>query len=200
MPEQTSREDLNGRLALIEAMIAEGRRTTESWGWRYILWGVAFYVAIAWTAWAHSGWAWPITMVAAMAVSLIAGSFKPGQRAQTSLTRSIRSVWDAFGISAFLIFMSLGFAGRVTDARIFIAVFAGMLGMANAASGLTLRWKPQLACAAVWWVAAAAACFVTPRQALIILLVAIFLGQIAFGIYGMVRMGAGKSQRGAAHA
>ena len=34
-------QDLNDRLTLIETMIAEGRRSTESWGWTFVLWGVA---------------------------------------------------------------------------------------------------------------------------------------------------------------
>ena len=46
-------------------MIAEGRRTTESWGWTFVLWGVAYYVAIAWAALGHSTLAWPVTMIAA---------------------------------------------------------------------------------------------------------------------------------------
>ena len=40
--------ELKDRLNLIETMIAEGRRTTESWGWTFVLWGVAYYIAIAW--------------------------------------------------------------------------------------------------------------------------------------------------------
>ena len=41
-------QDLKDRLSLIESMIAEGRRTTESWGWTFLLWGVAYYIAIGW--------------------------------------------------------------------------------------------------------------------------------------------------------
>ena len=53
----TSNEEmeLKDRLSLIETMIAEGRRTTESWAWTFVLWGVAYYVAIFWTALNH----WP---------------------------------------------------------------------------------------------------------------------------------------------
>ena len=51
MPDHTTEQELNDRLALIERMIAEGRRTTESWGWTFVLWGVVYYVAIAWSAW-----------------------------------------------------------------------------------------------------------------------------------------------------
>ena len=40
MLEHTSEQDLKDRLSLIEQMIAEGRRTTESWGWTFVLWGL----------------------------------------------------------------------------------------------------------------------------------------------------------------
>jgi len=49
-------QELKDRLSLIESMIAEGRRTTESWAWTFVFWGVAYYVAILWTAVYH--WPW----------------------------------------------------------------------------------------------------------------------------------------------
>jgi hypothetical protein len=76
-------------------------------------------------------------------------------------------------------------AGRI-DPQTFIAAVAAMLGTANAASSLILKWKAQFACALVWWTAAAASCFVTVAQSLIVGLVAIFLGQIVFGTYMMI--------------
>ena len=33
MLDDTTEQDLKERLSIIERMIAEGRRTTESWGW-----------------------------------------------------------------------------------------------------------------------------------------------------------------------
>ena len=56
-----------------------------------------------------------------------------------------------------------------------------MLGSANAASGMTLKWKVQLGCALVWWAAAIFSCFGTVRQSSIALLVATFFCQIVFG-------------------
>ena len=47
MADQITERDLKDRLRLIESMIAEGRRTTENWGWTFVLWGVAYYIAIA---------------------------------------------------------------------------------------------------------------------------------------------------------
>ena len=50
MTEKMPEQELKDRLNLIETMIAEGRRKTESWGWTFVLWGVAYYVAIAWSS------------------------------------------------------------------------------------------------------------------------------------------------------
>ena len=44
-------QELKDRLSLIESMIARGPADTESWGWTFVLWGVAYYVAIGWAAW-----------------------------------------------------------------------------------------------------------------------------------------------------
>ncbi len=44
-------KDLAERVRLIESMMAEGRQKTESWGWTFVLWGVAYYVATAWATW-----------------------------------------------------------------------------------------------------------------------------------------------------
>jgi hypothetical protein len=200
MDDQTTTQDVKDRLTLIESMISEGRRTTESWGWTFVLWGVAFYVAMAWTAWGHSAWSWPVTMATAAVITVILASIKTGREAATTLGRAVGSVWLALGISMFLLFLSLGIAGRLTDPRMFIAVASGMLGMANAAAALILRWRVQFGCAVIWWAAAAAACLVTGSQAAIIFIIAIFICQIAFGIYGMIREAGEKSHRDTAHA
>jgi len=200
MKDQTTMQDLKDRLTLIETMISEGRRTTESWGWTFVLWGMAFYVAMAWASWGHSVWSWPVTMAAAVVVTVILASIKTGREAGTTLGRAVGSVWLALGISMFLLFLSLGIAGTLADPHLFIAVASGMLGMANAASALILRWKVQFGCAVIWWAAAAAACFVTGSQAAIIFIIAIFICQIAFGVYGMIREAGAKSHRDTAHA
>jgi hypothetical protein len=61
-----------------------------------------------------------------------------------------------------------------------------MLGVANGASGMILRWKAQIACAIVWWISSVAACFGSVAQLTTVFLVAIFVCQIVFGIYAMV--------------
>jgi hypothetical protein len=200
MQDETTAKDLKDRLELIEAMISEGRRSMESWGWTFVVWGLAYYVDIAWATWGQSAWAWPVTMVAAVIVTIVVANLRGGREVGTTLGRAIGSVWIALGITMFVVFFSLGITGRLTDAHQSIAAAAGMLGMANAASALILRWKVQLGCAVIWWAAAVAACFSTESRAAIVFLIAIFLCQIAFGVYGMIREGLAKSHRGTAHA
>jgi hypothetical protein len=200
MQDHVTNQDLKDRLSLIESMIAEGRRRTESWGWTFVLWGIAYYVAIAWSAWGHSSWAWPVTMIVAVIITIAVASRKSGNRPKTTIGRAVGSIWMALGISMFLLFAALGFSGRLTDQHIFLAVIAAIFGMANGASALILRWNVQFACAVVWWVAAVLTCFGSDTQSLIVFLIALFLGQIVFGIYGMVAKGHGRKARGAVHA
>ena len=192
-------QELKDRLSLIETMIAEGRRTTESWGWVFVLWGLAYYVAIAWAAWGHSYLAWPVTMIAAFALTAALAARKRAIHPRTNMSRAIGSVWIAMGISMFVLFMSLGFSGRLTDPHGFVAIATAMLGTANATSSMILKWKMQFACAVVWWAAAVASCFGSKTQLWGVFLVAIFFCQIVFGIYGMI-MEARRRNQGATHA
>jgi len=167
-------QDLSERLSLIESMIAEGRRSTESWGWVFLLWGVAYSVAIAWGSWGQGlsvwgnryveigsvriGLAWPVTMILAVIATLAIGMRNGRTSPATSLVRSVVSVWVAAGIAMLVLFPAFGASGRL-DQHIFVAIVAAQLGVANVASGLILRWKAQLACGIVWWVTSVAACF-----------------------------------------
>jgi len=200
MQDHTTEQELKDRLSLIESMIAEGRRNTERWGWMFVLWGVAYYVAMAWSAWGHSAWAWPVTMFIAVVVTIAVASLKSGNHPGTTLGRAIGSIWIALGISMFLLFLALGLSGRLTDQHLFVAVISAILGMANGASALILRWKVQFACAAAWWVTAVATCFGTDSQGTTVFLVAIFLCQIAFGTYGVIAEAQERKRRGPIHA
>ena len=200
MQDHITEQELKERLSLIESMIAEGRRNTESWGWTFVLWGAAYYLALAWSAWGHSAWAWPAIILIAVMVTVVVASMKAGHHPQTTLGRAIGSIWIALGISMFLLFLALGLSGRLTDQHLFVAVISAILGMANGASALILRWKVQLACAVVWWVAAVATCFGTDAQSTIVFLVAIFLCQIVFGIYCVIAEAQERKRRGPIHA
>ena len=200
MQDHTSEQELKERLGIIETMIAEGRRNTESWGGTFVLWGVVYYLALAWSAWGHSVWAWPATMLIAVIVTVVVASLKAGNHPGTTLGRAIGSIWIALGISMFVLFLALGLSGRLTDQHLFVAVISAILGLANGASALILRWKVQLACAVVWWVAAAATCFGSDAQSMIVFLVAIFLCQIVFGIYGVIAEAQVRKRRDPIHA
>ncbi len=190
MQEQTNGQELNDRLRLIETMIAEGRRTTESWGWTFVLWGVAYYVALAWSMLGRSNWAdwaWPVTMIASavLTVAIAMRMRRTHPATKTKIGRAIASIWNAMGISMMFLFPALSLSGRI-DLHSFIAMVAAMLGLTNAASSMTLRWKAQFGCAVVWWAASVAACFGPDKQPLIVFVVAIFFCQIVFGVYAMI--------------
>ena len=76
MADFADRQELNDRLNLIETMIAEGRQKTESWGWTFVLWGIAYYVAIAWATLGHSNLAWPVTMIGTSILTAVVASRK----------------------------------------------------------------------------------------------------------------------------
>ena len=198
MAEFTDRQELNDRLSLIETMIAEGRRKTESWGWTFVLWGAAYAVAILfanlgvpvteWTVFGRNTAAWPVTMVATLIVMFVYISFRSRNRVSrpdTTIGRAIYSIWIAMGISMFLLLLAAGYGGRL-DQQMFVAIVAAMLGIANGASSLILKWRTQFLCASVWWVTSVASCFATVSQCAIIFVAAIFLCQIVFGAYGMM--------------
>jgi hypothetical protein len=178
--------ELKDRLSLIETMIAEGRRTTERYGWNFVLWGVAYYIAIFWAGVGHDYLAWPITMTVAAVLTGVIFGRKHSKRPATTIARAIASIWIAMGISMFVLFMALGWSGKLVDNHVFVAIAAAMLGAANAASSMTLKWMLQFACALVWWAASVVSCFGSASQSSMTFLVAIFLCQIVFGIYLMI--------------
>jgi hypothetical protein len=197
------KQELTARLSLIETMIAEGRQTTESWGWTFVLWGVAYYVAIAWSTWGHSKYAWPVTMIATSLITAFGATRAGDKQPETTMGRAIGAIWIAVGISLFIFCLCASISGRI-EFQIFVAAVGAMIGTANAASSIILKWRAQFLCALVWWSAAAVSCFVTVAQSSVVFLVAIFLAQIVFGSYMMLSESrerkADARKSGAAHA
>jgi hypothetical protein len=206
MADEMDGKDLAERVRLIESMLAEGRQRTASWGWTFVLWGVAYLAATAWSSglvggpvWAQHLLAWPVIMIAAsIATGLGIARMRKGQPANT-LSRAIGATWTAMGISLFTVLMALGLSGRY-DTHVFVAIIGGMLGVTNMASAIILKWKMQFACAVVWLGSAVVACFVTENQAGIAFLVATFFCQIVFGIYAMILEAHRRKQSGMVHA
>ena len=199
MEDQMSTQEVKERLLLIQDMLAEGRRSTESWGWVFVLWGIAYYVAILGGAIIRNPVVWPVTMISACVLTGVLVSHKGHGSMNTTMGRAIGSIWIASGISMFLVFLSLGTSGRI-DQHIMVAVLGAMLGSTNAASAMILHWKMQFACAVVWWASAVFACFAKTDQITIAFLAAIFFCQIVFGIYAMMRDSRRRKQAGVIHA
>jgi hypothetical protein len=206
MMDEMDGRGLAERVRLIESMMAEGRQRTARWGWTFVLWGVAYLVATAWSSglvggpvWAQHLLAWPLIMTAAgIATGVGISRMTKGQPANT-MGRAIGATWRAMGISLFVVLMSLGLSGRY-DLHVFVAIIGGMLCVANMTSAIILKWKMQFACAVVWLGSAVAACFGTVEQAGIAFLAATFFCQIVFGIYAMICESQRRKQAGIVHA
>jgi len=192
-------KDLTERVRLIEAMMAEGRRKTENWGWSFVLWGVAYYVATAWATWGKSNWAWPVTMIAAGVITGVVASRMSHGQAETTMGRAIGAIWASVGCTIFVLLMSLAYSGRY-DTHVFVAIIGAMLGVANAASGIILKWRMQFACAVVWLASAVIACFSSDNVTSVDFLAATFVGLIVFGVYAMICESRRRRQSGVAHA
>ncbi|MGD0628778.1 MAG: hypothetical protein ABR987_05470 [Terracidiphilus sp.] len=190
--------ELKERLGLIGTMIAEGRKTTRSWGWIFVLWGAAYYLALALTAATHSPLAWPATLMSALAAMAVVIWRNRSRQPVTTVARALGAIWSAMAISLCILLFALMVSQRLNH-QIFVAVLGAMLGTANAASSILLRWKTQFACAAVWWTVAATVCLSSVATSLMVLFAAIFLCQIVFGAYGMIAENRERDQ-GAAHA
>ena len=197
MTDEMDNRDLAERVRLIENMMAEGRQRTARWGWTFVLWGVAYYVATAWASWGKSNLAWPVTMVAAALITAIAASRMLHGEPETAVGRAVGGVWRAMGISMSVVLFSLSFAGRY-EGHVFVAIFGAMLGMTNLASARILQWKAQYACAGVWLASTIVASFGSDRATAVAFFAAIFLCQIVFGIYAMT-CESRRRQRGAVH-
>jgi hypothetical protein len=209
MTANAEEQELKDRISLIESMIAEGRRTTQSWGWIFVFWGVAYYICIAGSVWLdHSSSIrnWTIGVIQLLIFAIAAWRInalyqkrsKDISRTLSTLDRTLISIWGAVGISMAILIVSLGYGGR-SNSNLVVAVIGTLLGTACAASSMVLKWKSQFACALVWWVTAVISCLGTTKQSFIALLVANFFCQIVFGIYLMIGE-ARERRRGAVHA
>jgi len=186
MTARNEEQELKDRLSLIENMITEGRRTTSSYGWIFVLWGIAYCVAIFLDTGLHFQLAWPVTMTCAALLTAIPCMSKQCGHPPTTTGRALGALWSGAGISMFIVLFSLGYSGKM-GLHIFVAVICGMLGSVNASSSMILKWKLQFACALVWWATTIYACFGKGRYLMPVFLAAIFLCQIVFGIYLMIR-------------
>ncbi len=181
--EQESKAELLARLDVMEAMMQAGRRATQYCGWIFVLWGAAFMIATGWTLWlGHRNLAWPVTMVAAGVLSAVIGSQRRLKQPKTNTYHAISAIWIAVGTALFLYLFSISYSGYA-EVHSFWAALETLLGAANFASALILRWRIQILVALTWWTAAVASCFVSGHLLLPILMIATLLCQIGYGLY-----------------
>jgi hypothetical protein len=180
-PDQT--EILN-RLRLIEQMMAEGRRTTQRWGWMFLLWGIGPLIAMLWEAYLpRSILAWPV--VIAVCVLVNGGVLKARKRRgemRTTIMRSVGAVWASAGFTVLLLSVGAAWSGALDLRSLCVALFA-LAAVAHSTSSLILRWLPQFLPALVWWVAALAALLVPAAHLHILSAAALLLGNVVFGAW-----------------
>ncbi|MGO8719076.1 MAG: hypothetical protein ACLQMO_07645 [Acidobacteriaceae bacterium] len=180
-----TREELLTRLELVEAMVKEGRKSTEYWGWTFVLWGTAYLIAIAWASWSmRPDIAWPVTMIAAMILTVIVAARKKRAKPQTPVSRAIGGIWAAVGTAIFIYSFAVAISGR-SEMHSYMAAIEILLGVANCAVSMVLRWRGQFLIALLWWVSAVATCFVNMRFVTPILIADTLVGFLSFGLYLM---------------
>jgi hypothetical protein len=185
MTEQETQEELLTRFELVEKMVKEGRRSTEYWGWTFVLWGSAYLVAIAWSFWSHrSDIAWPVTMIAATVVTVVVATKKKRAKPQTPVSRAIMGIWSAVGTSIFIFSFAVAISGH-GEMHSYMAAVEIMIGIANCAVSVILRWRGQFIMALLWWISAVATCFVATSLVLPILIFDTLVGFLGFGLYLM---------------
>jgi hypothetical protein len=116
-----TRDDLVQRVALMETMIAEGRRSTARFGWIFVLWGLVDLFGIGWEVLRPSNWVWPVTIgggvilfFAGLALRRRSGTW----RSTTVRSRSISTVWSMMGVATWLYCFTAIFRHQTTSALI----------------------------------------------------------------------------------
>jgi hypothetical protein len=189
----TTRDDLVQRVALMEEMIAEGRRSTIRFGWNFVLWGLIDLAPIGWQLVApHSHWVkmwcWPIAIACGVAIQFIVMAIlrrRSGVVCSSNMRgRSISAVWAMMGLTAMLYFAGAMISHKTWQIS-FIAAMLMFVGMAHGTSALILRWRAQGLVACVWWIGGIALFYLSDRYWLQIFVGEMCFGMIGFGLYAM---------------
>ena len=185
-PTSTNRAELLERLTVLEHMVNEGRRSTEKWGWNFILWGLAPLTALYWQIhWPHPNWSWPVMMTLAAAITATVSSRQAssGPKHDTAVHRALSSVWAVSGSSIFLYIVVAALSHHYDDFRAFLATLFILLAIPNTVSAAVLRWRTQYLVSGMWWCAVVFAFFAPMSWEIPIYVIALLLGNVAFGIY-----------------
>lgn len=184
------RTDLLQRIEMMEQMIAEGRQATMRSGWIFVVWGLAYSIAMAWVIFLPglANWAWPVCVVAAIAATTFGKRRQKRAGGQENArSRSIAAVWTAMGCALWVYIGGAVASHHGMNHPSYLAAILIFIGLAHVTSALILRWVAQGAAGAVWWVGGFATFFATPEQGIAIFLAATFFGMIGFGLYAMMQ-------------
>jgi hypothetical protein len=184
----TTRDDLVQRVALMEAMIAEGRQTTVRFGWIFLLWGLIDLVGVGWGELQPDfRWVWPITISAGFVLQFIILALrrKGGYRCGGSMRgRSVAAVWRMMGLTV-LLYVVAAIVQHKAGQISYIAAILMFVGMAHAISAVILRWWAQGLVAGVWLAGGVATFFVPRSYVLGVFIAEMCLGMVLFGLYAM---------------
>jgi hypothetical protein len=193
--------ELIERLAMIESMMQAGRKSTEYWGWNFLLWGIAYLIAVAWSSLLPQAGgatlAWPVTMILAVLLTIGIARRRMRNKPRTEKSRGIQAIWTAVGCGIFVFAFPVAYTGHL-QAQSFMAAIEVMLGIAHVGSGSFLRWPTQIVVGSLWWIAAIASCFLNGNGIAYVFLAATFVCNIGFGIYLMIRESRDKARARAA--
>jgi hypothetical protein len=176
--------ELLGRLALIEKMVAEGRRSTARRGWLFLLWGAGPLLAILWTSIRpFSVWAWPVVLAICVLIHGMVARFRSRRgESKTASMHAVGAVWTCTGVTVLLLALCAAWSGTL-EARALYVIFFALASVAHGTSSLILRWLPQFLAALVWWLASIAAFFVPIAHLRLIAIAALILGNLVFGAW-----------------
>jgi len=185
----TTRDDLLQRIALMEEMIAEGRRSTTRCGWIFVLWGVVDIAGMVWE-WVHSSyWIWPTVLTVGFALYFLIRALQ--KRNQSSVRcasvegRIVGAIWSMMGLATVL-YVASGMIRHLTWQYSYLAAIFILVGLAHAISAMVLRWRVQGMVAALWWAGGVAMFFArSGNQIFVIFPLEMFFGMILFGLYAM---------------
>lgn len=111
---------------------------------------------------------------------------KKRTRPGTPVSRAITSIWQAVGTAIFIYCFAVGASGHA-EIHTYMGTVEILLGVANCAISLVLRWRGQFLIALLWWISAVATCFVSMRLVMPILVFDTLVGFLGFGLYLMYR-------------
>jgi hypothetical protein len=183
----TSRDDLLQRLALMETMIAEGRRSTTRCGWIFVLWGLVDIGGMAWEWFRPSYWIWPTVLTVGFALYFLIRALKQEGPARCANMegRTVGAIWSMMGLATTL-YVAAGMVRHLTWQCSYIAAIFMMIGLAHAISAMVLRWRVQGMVAALWWAGGIAMFFAhSGKEIFVIFPLEMFFGMVLFGLYGM---------------